>query len=454
MAAACTKKNPDACCVDETDCAAIGLPVGSTCDDGLLCRGNRCVEVSCSVSAECDLLAPYCVAEATCQPSCTSDAECPGFGQSVAEQFCDTGACVACRAGLNDCSAATPVCDVGACRGCREHSECASGVCTSDGSCALASNIAYAAPFGAAASGCTRMDPCTLTRALELGIGRPYVLLATGSYSNNAALRVNGRTHIVGGSPRPTITRNGAGQIFTLEFGAEATFDNVEINAATSVTNLPGYGVECAIPNGIVRAVRSVFTNNDASGIRATSCTVEVRDSTFTNNRDGISVTDSKVTVERSVFKGQTNKGLNLDGGLFTITNNFLFRNVVGADLFPNGLGTLFEFNTIVDNTSIGVSCQVINNQGTALQMPNNLIARNGMNAPTSPDCVFSSSMIVGSDIAPLKFKSPDSAPFDYHLTAGSSAVDQIGSSTQTRDFDGQPRPAGAGHDYGADELH
>src|SRR4051794_8494575 len=51
---ACTKPNPNRCCNDEADCMAAGLAVGSTCSDGLLCRGNQCIAVSCSTSAECE----------------------------------------------------------------------------------------------------------------------------------------------------------------------------------------------------------------------------------------------------------------------------------------------------------------------------------------------------------------------------------------------------------------
>jgi hypothetical protein len=52
-----TKQNPRACCTDAADCMNVGLPVGTVCDEGLLCRGNRCVEDPCSSSAECDVSA-------------------------------------------------------------------------------------------------------------------------------------------------------------------------------------------------------------------------------------------------------------------------------------------------------------------------------------------------------------------------------------------------------------
>jgi hypothetical protein len=83
----------------------------------------------------------------------------------------------------------------------------------------------------------------------------------------------------------------------------------------------------------------------------------------------------------------------------------------------------------------------------------NNLIVRN---ATTMSAVLISATFpgsIIATDIAPIKFKSPDVQPYDYHLTAGSSAIDQAVSSTIDHDVDGEPRPKGAASDVGADEL-
>ena len=74
---ACTKPNPNRCCVDEADCMANNIPVGSTCTDGLVCRGNQCVAETCTSAAECESMNPYCVS-GLCGPSCTDDTQCPG----------------------------------------------------------------------------------------------------------------------------------------------------------------------------------------------------------------------------------------------------------------------------------------------------------------------------------------------------------------------------------------
>jgi hypothetical protein len=451
-----TKKNPEACCVDEADCAGVGLPVGSTCDDGLLCRNNRCVELSCSSSASCDLLAPYC-ADGLCQEPCTDDAQCPGFGQTSAQRFCETAVCVECRAAMNDCGVAAPVCDAGTCRKCELNDECNSGVCTADGSCAAETSIAYVAPAGSASSGCTRNEPCSFARALDPGINRPYVVLANGSYQFAGTRDLDGLRSFIGEKGgRPRLSNTMAGPVFKLGSGADIAFDNVEIRGATSTSPsaFDGNGIECPsnFQKSTVRVSRSVFTQNSVAGLLARQCNVEVRETTFVANARGLEAVDVMGTIERSTFALNTGIGISLDAGLYSVTNNFIYRNPRGIDLNLTTAGSVFEFNTVADNSMTGVSC--VANTGQ-FAFPNNLIGGNGNNIdPQPPGCVFSSSMIVAGDTAPLKFKSPSSIPYDYHLTPGSIAIDQISTSTQVRDFDGEARPYGNGHDYGADELH
>src|SRR5690606_781182 len=103
----CTKPNPNRCCTDEADCQATGIPVGSTCDDGLLCRGHQCIAITCEAVAECDASAPYCVAGA-CAEACGDDSHCPGLAQSDTARYCVASSCVECR-DSGDCSASTPI---------------------------------------------------------------------------------------------------------------------------------------------------------------------------------------------------------------------------------------------------------------------------------------------------------------------------------------------------------
>ena len=411
-------------------------------------------EKSCATSAQCTQAAPYCSAEA-CAATCTADTECPGFGQSADQKFCEGGSCATCRMGMNDCSGTTPVCADGACRRCERNDECGSGVCASDGSCVAETSIAYVAPTGSATSSCTKADPCSLVRSVALSPPLQFIVLANGTYTLGATLTVSGRRNIIGsGTTRPVITNSVAGPIVQLALGADVTFEHVQLSGATTGGGITGAGVLCpdgSPNNGVtVRVKDAAFVNNAGAGIDARKCTVEVFNSTFTMNTQGLGVVDTNAKVDRSSFTGNKT-ALFLDAGIFVVTNNFVVRNEEGIDLFANA-GTNVEFNTIVDNTVFGLRCQSFVGGGS--QFPNNLFARNLVNTPASTSCSYPNSISATTDIGPIKFKSPDAAPFDYHITAGSSAADLGAATTLTTDFDGETRPVGPAPDIGADELH
>lgn len=452
LSACGTEKNRDACCVDEADCASVGLPAGSTCEDGRTCRNNRCIELPCERSSECDALEPYCGGE-SCQATCSDDAECPGFGQSSTQKFC-TGACVECRDAA-DCGTSAPVCDQGACRACVVNDDCASGVCTQDGSCAAEAAIAYAAPNGSGASACLRADPCNLARAVEPTINRRYVVLASGTYQLPATMTLEGLRSFIGAKgTKPALTITGLGPILRLGSGSDITFDNIEARGArpTSTSAFDGFAIECpsTFQKASLRVTRSVFTQNQTGAISARQCNLEIRDSTFMSNARGIEVTDGMSTIERSTFALNTETALYLDAGLHTVENNFIVRNARGLEVSLTTAGTKIEFNTIADNAGTGVDC---GSATSTFVFPANLVTGNGTNVDAEAGCSFTGSLVL-DDASLVRYKSATTQPYDYHLTAGSIAVDQVPTSTQVRDVDNETRPYGAGHDFGADELH
>ena len=353
---------------------------------------------------------------------------------------------------MNDCAAAAPVCDEGACRRCERNDECASGACASDGTCVAETSIAYVSPNGSATAMCTKADQCSLTRGVELAPPRQFIVLASGTHSLPAALTVPGTRNLIGaGGMRPVITTPAVGAMIKLALGADVTFDHLELTGAkNSAGGLDGYAVQCPTDGNVtVRIKDAVVSQNTGGGVEARKCTVEVFASTFTNNGNAISVVDTNAKIERSMFSGNQT-ALFLDAGLFVVTNNFVVRNQEGIDLFANA-GTIVEHNTIVDNSVFGIRCQAFDGPAT---FPNNLFARNMVNTSPSTSCSYPNSISAGTDIGPVKFKSPDAAPFDYHLTAGSSAIDLAAATALTVDFDGEARPAGTASDLGADELH
>jgi hypothetical protein len=459
----CTKPNPNLCCTDEADCSAARLPVGTGCDDGKVCRGNVCIEQSCATSGDCDLTAPYCVGapDGSCLEGCTSDAECPGFMQSPESRYCLAGSCTQCRM-PTDCPSSAPICSAGACVGCTRHDECGSGICEDNGSCAEESAIAYVNLVGGPTTDCTKASPCsTLERALALQPVRLYIVLHTGRYTRTGPLTIGDPRWIIGnGSPRPVLDRDDDGPVVLAENNADLRIENIELSGGTGdPSNAPvnaGGGLYCRRGGGapVIKMRDMLVRNNVYTGVRSLNCAFTITRSTFTQNPIGLLLQDSTGTIDRSLFTAN-GTGASLDSGLYTFTNNFVARNSEsGVELFSSNNGNKFEFNTVVDNaqggtTGAGFNCNLM----TPTTFPNNIIARNRIATSGTNNCTYPGSILVDTDITPLKFKQPDTSPYDYHLTAGSLAIDMATISTQDHDFDGDARPKGAGRDVGADEA-
>ncbi len=454
---ACTKPNPNVCCTDEADCTTKGIPVGSQCEEGLLCRGNQCIAQPCSSSASCDSAAPYCVAD-SCAESCTEDAQCPGFSQAAEQRFCESAACVACRVDVPaDCVDSAPVCDQGRCRTCQAHAECSSGVCASDGTCAAENSIAYVEAGGAATSECTRASPCsTIVRALAILPTRSYILIGSGTYAADSTITFKGTRALIGRGPtKPIVSRTTAGPIFTFGLSTDALFQNLQISGATSSGTEYGIGILCDGHNGtaMVRLRDTTVTQNASNALQLPACSFDITNSVVTDNGGGLYHQDTQGTIDRSIVSGN-GSGIEIDGGVYVVTNNIITRNRGnGINLFSASPNNRVEFNTIVDNSganTYGFTCQV---QGASASFPNNIIARNTLQT-IAMNCTFPNSIIADTNISSLAFRSPDVQPYDYHLTAGSVAIDAASVSTLGQDYDGQARPNGNGRDVGADEFY
>lgn len=349
---------------------------------------------------------------------------------------------------------------------CTQHSQCASGICKADGTCAMDPEIAFTDPAGDPNSACTRLAPCTLEHALSLTppSSGQYLELAAGDYSDSATLSVTGTRFLVGRGAAETFIRNTAiGTIFEISANADATFDSLTIADASFRTSPPaieGFGINCpdtpAAPRG-VHVLRSTLRNNGSGQLVATACTVDLRDSTFdggpSGGADGANIT-GVVTVDRCRFTSNVGNGIYVQGD-FTITNSFFDHNYAGAGLVNPTMSPIFAFNTVVDNGNTGILCLV--NTGSAhTSVDNDIIARNGTNSiNTGSDpsgCSFPSSIQL-PDVTSLRFKHPDSAPFDYHLMSGSTAIDAASGCTTDHDYDNESRPKGNGCDVGADEA-
>lgn len=452
--AACAQQNPDLCCVDQADCAANNITNPKECSAGLVCRGNQCIAETCQSSSQCESLAPYCVNE-SCTTACDADAECPGASQAASDVFCEAGACVECRANMDDCNGVTPICDSGACRACATNADCTSGVCESDGHCVATDEIAYVSTTGSTTTDCSKTNPCTLT----VGVAKPlrYVVLASGTYTLSASLQLGDTKKLIGDGTHPKLTSNFVGSIVTVPNGGDVTLQGLVIAGATSNPAVPkyGYGVECPTSTFVatLHIYDSALSQNSAGGLQAQSCIVDAKRSDFSNNMgDGFVVQTSLVTIDRCSFTGNVGEGVDLDSvQQSTVTNSFITRNSSYGLYLSSGAGvtSTLEFNTIADNNS-GMRLDV---DGSKLSAINNLILRNPVNTMfCTPSCDFTASIIT-ADPTPLRLKSPDISPYDYHLTHGSSAIDAAVGGTEMWDYDGDVRPKGAARDVGADEA-
>lgn len=387
------------------------------------------------------------------------DSQCPGGAQTPDDQYCVSGACVECRAGMGDCTGTSPICgDTGVCRGCVANSECSSGICESDGHCVDPGQIAYVAPTGANTTDCSKTNPCTLPNGVVSP--HPYVVLAAGTYSLFQTLSVTGTKRLVGNDARPTLTSTVPGTIVRLQSEGDLTLEHLKVTGATTNGTAIGYGVECPVSTSGTRTLRftdTIVMGNASDGVYGKDCTVIATRSEFSNNVGiGLDLQDGAGTIDRCTFTGNGGfYALSLDGGQWAVTNSFITRNLKsGVFQFASaGVASHFEFNTVVDNAMYGVDVQA---DGNAFVGSNNLVARNHPNldagscAPTA--CTFPGTITL-TDATTAHFVSPDSAPFDYHVGSGSVAIDAAINGSLDHDFDGDVRPKGAGRDVGADEA-
>jgi len=190
----------------------------------------------------------------------------------------------------------------------------------------------------------------------------------------------------------------------------------------------------------------------------------------------GVRATNAQpLVVRRSRIHHNTASGIYVDAySSYRIENNFIFVNgsptsLLAAVHFESSFG-ITEFvnntvylNTVAPNNTAGVRCdsnKVIvrnnilwgNRSGTSVKEVN----REGQ----VPVCDVTYSVIDEADLAAAghnvgtqpTFVS-DVAPYDLHLTEGSSGIDAgDGTVAPTGDIDGDARPYGAAVDVGADE--
>jgi hypothetical protein len=353
----------------------------------------------------------------------------------------DTNMCVACNTSL-DCDGMTPVCDNHDCRACKEHTQCPSGACLPDGSCAPVGMVAFVQAGATDNAMCSESMPCGHVTA-AIATNKPNIKI-TGTIIEHVG--IDSVTRVIVGAPDARLTETvSIGSILDVTGTSDITVAHVMICGVMT----PNIGV--TLHGGILRL----------DHVTVDSCT-----------NGGITVTSGKLILHQSTVSNNTNGGIDFANvpSTFDISNNFIFRNgqtssgVVGGIRllnFSNDGTNKLEFNTIVDNhiansttRAGGITCDT-----GGFSMANNIIARNDVNGDRSA----ANANVVGvcnnltsyidQNILPLNFVDADNPPYDYHIQAGSMAIDMGGTTTLDYDFDGNHRPRYQGYDQGANEV-
>jgi hypothetical protein len=442
LAACGTKQNPNVCCTNAANCASLGLSMEAMCSGGLICRGNTCIAETCTTSADCDGGAPFCPSSGLCALACNTDAECPGFGGDPADKFCTTdGSCVACRMN-SDCGGVAPVCDMGACRSCKADSECASDVCGSDGSCVDPSAVVYMSTTGLDSGTCAQVSPCggLAYAATQTSDARSTISIANGTYT------VSGSIQISTSATRIDIHGNHATVASTAIFADAITVRDLQIDGSAG-----SEGTALSVRTASLYNVTITAGSGTAGGLGAFGA-VDAHQLIVHAGNVGIDTTSSMSIDGGQIDGGRV--GVQTNGGTFQLSNLLVYgQSYLALDL-SNASGATISFSTIGGSESGGaVLCTTTTVtqffSDSIVWVPNNQNA-----AGINTGCVLSR-MIVGPVAVPGAMNvDPQfvNVGHDYHLTAGSPAIDTVDQGPAS-DFEGDARPQGARFDTGADEY-
>ena len=427
-------------------------PAKPYCNDDSM---GTCVE--CTDNSECTVDSGECVDGDVipCSPGAAGDSECAA--KDVGLDFCsDGGICAQCLVDV-DCSgfANEGVCDSVnfECRACEVGgSDCESGLCgTRDaGECVAPADVIRVdgANTGGDVEGCGAVgSECeTIGFALtEVDGTRNIVVVADGTYDERLEVDAGSMTIIGTGVVTLTPQLAGGQNAVTVSGGAELTIVGIDIAPISAI--------------------------NTTDAVSCSSATLSLSEVKIRGARDLGLVSDScDLKIERSTVSENLGGGISVNGGDFTIVNNFIVENgalgnnAAAVTLAGNGAALAFSFNTVArnqvanDGLTTGVVCTLTN----SLTASGNIVyfGTPSASAPVSGTCDWDYSNIEATEdgteninMAPA-FVNGTPPNGDYHLMPGSPGTNAADpNATLAIDIDGEARPQGGRHDIGADEA-
>ncbi len=462
---ACTKPNPDACCVTEAQCAAIGVDPNDVrpCDVGQACNPtSTCVAKECDTSAECGAAVPVC-SLGLCVSGCRVDDDCADV---AGKPFCaPDNVCVGCETS-DQCPTEAAQCDAEdrTCRGCIVDDECASGVCIeADGVCASEASIVHVSSVGMDSGTCTVSAPCgSVGYALQqVSATRTVIHLVGGSTDDTATVTISRPVIIDGTGTRFGNFTNGPAFAITSTGGAfSVTIEGIDVindAAMTAVGFTAGTSKTLRLFDATLANV-TVEVINGAIDLRSSSVkggVISCESGTLTATQDRfegeVTASNCQMSIFRNLFATSSDGAISARGGLLNVTNNVFVLSSEFTDLIVaggNAPGSVIAFNTIANATAVTQSPVAITCDAT-VKVTSNIIAYNSTNPIGGAGCVaqFSLFDLPGAPDATGSNTSADPATFfkdrnagDLHLATGSPAVGGGEPGLVTIDFEGNGR--------------
>lgn len=452
---ACKTRNPALCCDSPTDCAELGVSESALpCDDGLVCLAHQCQP-------------PL---DAASTPRCEGDGDC-----SAPTPYCnEQSECVEC-VHSEQCGELEPVCDATqSCRGCVVDEECASSVCDrTTGACVQEAAVLYVSPTGGEQATCARTDACSVTRAIALAdSARRTIKMAGGSYTATLAID---KPLIVHGYGATINTPADAEDTILLGNGADVQVLGLAIINA----NLNNTAVRCnSAPPSPHLSLDEVSIDSHGSTMFIQNCTATVTRGRLQTRKTTAQVVlvlpTSTVMIDRTVLDGGNGVWGEGRDSVVRITNSVIKNQTgpegafAGSNLFGQGAGSVsVEFSTVINSRVTCGDAAPPCAGGTAVGscIRNSIVLNGTAGAPADTigaGCVANYTMVYpqstalagSNNVYGVNPMLVDHVGGDYHLAAGSPAIDAADPGTTTMiDFEGTPRPQGPRSDMGAFEY-